>query len=78
MDTSTLPPEKKLKLLQRLDSFRTWRSLNQKRLCLGCGKIISGTEIKVSRTQRGLGLLQLHCPSEGCKAGPMEWVEPDE
>ena len=78
MDNSSLAPEKKLKLLQRLDAFRAWRSLTQKRLCLGCGKIISGTQIKVTRELRGLGLLGLRCPSEGCKAGPMEWVEPDE
>jgi hypothetical protein len=77
MDTSALAPEKKLKLLQRLDSFRAWRSLDQKRLCLGCGKIISGAQIKVSRGLRGLGLLRLRCPSEDCTAGPMEWVEPD-
>jgi hypothetical protein len=76
VDTSALPPEKKLKLLQRLDSFREWRSSNEKRLCLGCGKIISGTEIKISRALRGLGLLRLRCPSENCTAGPMEWVEP--
>ena len=78
MDNSALAPENKLKLLQRLDAFRAWRSLTQKRLCLGCGKIISGTQIKVTRELRGLGLLGLRCPSEGCKAGPMEWVEPDE
>jgi hypothetical protein len=77
METPALAPEKKLKLLQRLDHFRAWRALNQKRLCLGCGKIISGAEIKVSRALRGLGLLRLRCPSEGCTAGPMEWVEPD-
>jgi hypothetical protein len=77
MDTSVLAPEKKLKLLQRLDSFRPWPALTQRRLCLGCGKIISGTQIKVTRGLRGLGLLRLRCPSEDCTAGPMEWVEPD-
>jgi hypothetical protein len=77
MQNNALAPEKKLKLLQQLDSFRAWRSLDQKRLCLGCGKIISGTQIKVSCALRGLGLLRLRCPSEDCTAGPMEWVEPD-
>jgi hypothetical protein len=77
MDKTALGPEQKLKLLQRLDHFRAWRTLNQRRLCLGCGKIISGTEITVTRGLRGLGLLRLRCPSEGCGAGPMEWVEPD-
>ncbi|MEY2505064.1 MAG: hypothetical protein QOG27_1344 [Verrucomicrobiota bacterium] len=77
MEKSALAPETKLKLLQRLDRVRAWRTLNQRRLCLGCGRIISGTEIKISRGLRGLGLLRLRCPSEGCKAGPMEWAEPD-
>lgn len=77
MDKIALPPEKKLKLLQRLDQFRAWHTLNERRLCLGCGKIISGAEIKVTRGLRGLGLLRLRCPSEDCNAGPMEWVEPD-
>jgi hypothetical protein len=72
-----LPPEKKLKLLQRLDGFRIWRSTRERRLCLGCGKIISGAEIRLSRGLRGHGLLKLCCPTEDCSAGPMEWVEPD-
>jgi hypothetical protein len=46
------------------------------RLCLGCGKIISGAEIRLTRGLGGLGLLGLRCPTEDCSAGPMEWVEP--
>ena len=76
-EESALSPEKKLKLLQRLDRFRAWRQITDRRLCLGCGKLISGMEIKVSRSLRGLGLLRLKCPTDGCRAGPMDWVEPD-
>jgi len=75
MDTSALGPEGKLKLLQRLDRIRAWHSTHQRRLCLGCGKIISGSEIKVTRSM--LGLLHLECPTEDCTAGPLDWVEPD-
>jgi len=75
-DDNNLPPEKKLKLLQRLDGFRAWHSIRERRLCLGCGKIISGAEIRLSRGLGGLGLLGLRCPTEDCSAGPMEWVEP--
>jgi hypothetical protein len=77
VDTTPLPPEKKLKLLQRLDHFRPWQSTHQRRLCLGCGKIISGAEIRLYRSMWGLGLFQLRCPTENCTAGPMEWVDPD-
>jgi len=77
VDKTDVSPEEKLKLLQRLDGFRPWHSTHQRRLCLGCGKIISGAEIIISRGLRGLGLLRLCCPSEGCTAGPMEWLDPD-
>ena len=75
MDKDDVSPEERLKLLQRLDQFRPWHSTRQRRLCLGCGKIISGSEIKISRS--AAGLLRLRCPTEDCKAGPMDWVEPD-
>jgi hypothetical protein len=76
VDKNDISPEEKLKLLQRLDRFRAWHTTNQRRLCLGCGKIISGSEIKITRSM--LGLLRLRCPTEDCTAGPMEWIEPDE
>lgn len=77
METAPIDPEEKLKLLQRLDGFGQWGSIHERRLCLGCGKIISGREIKLSRGMDGLGLLNLCCPTEDCTAGPMEWVDPD-
>ena len=77
METTPLPAEEKLKLLQRLDCFRVWRSTTERRLCLGCGKLISGAQIKLGRSLRGLGLLRLECPTEGCRSGPMDWIEPD-
>jgi hypothetical protein len=73
---TAIDPEQKLKLLQRLDGFRPWVSTHQRRLCLGCGKIISGAQIKVSRGLEGSGLLDLHCPTEDCAAGPMDWIDP--
>ena len=78
MDTDTIDPEEKLKLLQRLDGFRPWRSTHDRRLCLGCGKLISGAEIRLTRGMQGLGLLQLCCPTESCTAGPSDWVHPRE
>jgi hypothetical protein len=77
MDTTALHSEQKLKLLRRLDRFRLWRSPMERRLCLGCGRLISGTQIKLRRSLRGLGLLRLKCPTNGCRSGPMDWVEPD-
>ncbi|MFL6590381.1 MAG: hypothetical protein ACJ8M4_09435 [Chthoniobacterales bacterium] len=78
MDSDGIGPEEKLKLLQRLDGFRIWQSTHDRRLCLGCGKLISGTEIRLGRSLGGMGLLRLCCPTKECTAGPMEWVHPRE
>jgi hypothetical protein len=78
MENAEIGSEEKLRLLQRLDQFRPWHSTLDRRLCLGCGKIISGNEIRLSRGLGGLGLLQLGCPTENCTAGPMEWLNPRE
>jgi hypothetical protein len=75
-DAAAPSSEDKLKLLQRLDGFRPWRDVHERRLCLGCGKVISGNAIKVTRGLDGQGLLRLRCPTDDCRAGPMEWVEP--
>jgi hypothetical protein len=77
MAESDSPADEKLKLLRRLDRFRPWHSTTDRRLCLGCGRLISGWQINVRRSLHGLGLLRLRCPTENCRSGPMDWVEPD-
>lgn len=71
-----LSPGDKLQILRRLDQFRTWQSLEEKRYCLGCGRLISGREILVVGGTRGTGPLRLVCPTRGCHAIPMDWVQP--
>jgi hypothetical protein len=76
-----LPPIKlsgreKLEILQRLDRFRKWRSLDEKRYCLACGKIITGREIEVVGGTRGTGPLRIICPTRGCHSISMDWVLP--
>jgi hypothetical protein len=66
----------KLEALRRLDQFRPWHSLGQKRYCLVCGKIITGEQIKVGGGTRGNGPLRLSCPTERCHSIPMDWVLP--
>src|SRR5437016_14595263 len=66
----------KLETLQRLDQFRQWCSLDEKRYCLVCGKIITGQQIQVAGSTRGNGTLQLSCPTERCSAIAMVWVLP--
>lgn len=66
----------KLNALRRLDQFREWRSLDDKRYCLVCGKIITGRQIQVADDTRGDGLQRLNCPTERCNSIPMDWALP--
>jgi hypothetical protein len=72
----TLSDADKLDALRRLDLFRQWRSLDEKRFCLVCGKIITGWQIQVAGGTRGNGPLRLSCPTERCNSIPMDWVLP--
>ena len=69
-----LSDEDKLEVLQRLDQFRLWHSLDEKRYCLVCGKIITGQEVRITGGENGP--LRLSCPTEDCNAIPMKWVRP--
>jgi len=71
-----LSDEEKLDILQRLDRFRQWHSLDEKRYCLVCGEIITGREIQVIGGIRGNWLLRIICPTEHWDSMPMEWVRP--
>lgn len=63
-------------MLRRLDQFRQWHSLEEKRYCLVCGTLISGQQIQVAGGTRGNGPLRLGCPTERCNSIPMDWVLP--
>lgn len=71
-----LADDEKLEVLRRLDQFRHWHSLDEKRYCLVCGKLIWGRQIQVDGGTRGNGSLRLSCPTERCNAIPMDWVLP--
>jgi hypothetical protein len=66
----------KLEILQRLDRYRKWRSLDDKRYCLACGQIIEGRGVLVVGGTRGTGPLRLVCPTRNCHSIPMDWVIP--
>jgi hypothetical protein len=71
-----MPDEEKLETLRRLDQFRWWRSLDEKRYCLVCGKIITGLQIQVMGSRRRNGALRVICPTPRCHSIPMDWVRP--
>ena len=64
----------KLLVLQRLDQFREWRSLDERRYCLVCGQIITGRQIQVAGGTGGNGRLGLSCPTDRCDSIPMDWA----
>ena len=74
--TARLADDEKLEVLRRLDQFRQWHSLEEKRYCLVCGILITGRQIQVSGGTRGNGPLRLSCPTERCNSIPMDWVLP--
>ncbi len=72
----TLSDADKLDALCALDQFRQWRSLDEKRYCLVCGKIIAGQQIQVAGGTRSDEPLRLSCPTAQCNSIPMDWVLP--
>jgi hypothetical protein len=72
----SLSDAEKLELLRRLDQFRHWHSLDDRRYCLVCGKIITGRQIQVPGGTRGNVSLRISCPTERCNSIPMDWVLP--
>ena len=72
----SLPDAEKLNVLRRLDRIRRWHSLDDKRYCLVCGKIITGHQIRVVGVSIGNGALRLSCPSDRCNSNPINWMPP--
>jgi hypothetical protein len=72
----SLPDAEKLSVLRRLDQLRQWHSLDDKRYCLVCGKIITGHQIQVVVGTRSNRALRLSCPSDRCNSIPIDWMLP--
>lgn len=72
----TISHQDKLEALRRLDQFRHWSSLDERRYCLSCGKVITGRQIILSGGTRGHGPLRVECPTRGCIATPIDWAIP--
>ena len=66
-----VPLDQKLAILQEADSFRKWGSLDDRRVCVLCDRVITGRMIDVWQDERGT--YHLHCPSPGCPATPRDW-----
>jgi hypothetical protein len=73
---ASLTEADRLEALRRLDQFRRWHSLDDKRYCLCCSKIINGWQVRIVSGSSDSGPLRLVCPTESCESIPMDWVLP--
>jgi hypothetical protein len=64
-------PLDKLAILRREDHFRDWRSLDDERICVLCGRNFAGREvILLEKSDR----YKLRCPTRGCCAQVHQWT----
>ena len=73
-----LSDKEKLHMLQQLDQYRQWRSLDDKRYCIVCDRLISGRDIKIIGANRENGPLRAACPTADCRSIPMDWILPND
>ena len=64
--------EQRFMILQQKDLRRRWRSLDDKRICVLCHRLITGRDIRI--TENGDGEHDVHCPTESCAATPADWL----
>jgi hypothetical protein len=62
--------EDKLRWLRRLDGGRGWESLDDHRVCRGCGKTFSGRQVQLVGGTRGHGPVRFVCPTPTCPSTP--------
>ncbi|HEY5036631.1 MAG TPA: hypothetical protein VII74_05820 [Chthoniobacterales bacterium] len=60
----------KLSALRESDTHRRWQSLDDQRICILCGRLITGRMIDI--WQDGRGAYRLHCPTPGCPSAPRD------
>jgi len=73
-----LDPADRLILLRRLDRFRKWESLDDRRFCRCCHKFISGRQIEVIDAAAQDETLRLACPTTDCPSNLEDWAYPNE
>jgi len=73
-----LDPADRLILLRRLDRFRKWQSLDDRRFCRCCHKFISGRQIQLIDATTQDEPLRVACPTTDCPSTIEDWVYPNE
>jgi hypothetical protein len=73
-----LDPSDRLILLRRLDRFRKWQSLDDRRFCRCCHKFITGRQIEAIDATTQDEPLRVACPTTDCPSNVEDWVYPNE
>ena len=66
------PAEDRLAILRMLDTWRGWHSLDDARVCVRCGQVITGAQIKIAADAHGKAVLK--CPTQDCDSTPEAWA----
>src|SRR5262249_60785171 len=61
----------RLSILRAGDSFRSWNSLDDQRVCVLCERKFKGRQIDIRRLPGGK--FRLCCPTLGCPSTPHQW-----
>jgi hypothetical protein len=64
----------RLSVLRTEDRFRSWKSLDDERLCVVCKRKFSGRQVEIRRL--GNRKYELRCPTQGCNSVPHLWIYP--
>ena len=64
--------EDRLQVLRAIDLERKWYSLDDKRVCVVCERVITGRQIKITKLLNGA--ITLKCPTPGCPANFRHWL----
>jgi hypothetical protein len=70
-----LKHDDRLSVLRAEDRFRSWRSVDDERLCVVCKRKFSGRQVEIRRL--GNRKYELRCPTDGCNSVPHLWVYPE-
>jgi hypothetical protein len=66
-----LSPHDRLRVLRETDLERRWYSVDDKRICLVCERVIDGRDIRISG---GPDKYHLGCPTQDCPGNFSHWL----
>lgn len=66
-------PASRLQILRENDSLRTWPSVDEVRVCVACGRKLTGRTISISRKANRC---IFQCPTPGCGGSLPDFAKP--